>query len=173
MTEKVDTEKPLEGTKTSNVLDEAASHHDKSAANSSSASENGDNPAVEKAVESAEPEKSPRNIHGIKWGFAVFSVLSSTFLFALDNTIVADVQPAIVERFGDVSKLPWLSVAFLVAAAGTNLVWCVNMLLHPGRNNIDTLDQGGSFMLNLIPSYSICSLSFSSKPDPPSVVPLI
>ena len=88
---------------------------------SSSSSENG--AEAEKGVTPADPEKPPRDIHGIKWGFAVFSVLASTFLFALDNTIVADIQPAIIERFGDVNKLPWLAVAFLVAAAGTNLVW--------------------------------------------------
>ena len=92
-------------------------------AGSSSASENGDLAVVEKAEVSQEPLHPPRDIHGIKWGLAVFSILISTFLFALDNTIVADVQPAIVERFGDVNKLPWLAVAFLVTAAGTNLVW--------------------------------------------------
>lgn len=82
----------------------------------------GDVAFAEKGLEAVE-EASPRNVHGIKWVFAVSAVLASTFLFALDNTIVADVQPAIVERFGEVNKLPWLSVAFLVAAAGTNLVW--------------------------------------------------
>ncbi|KAG8533219.1 uncharacterized protein KY384_002002 [Bacidia gigantensis] len=90
---------------------------------SSKSSENGESRDTEKATGTRGAEKPPRDIHGIKWGLAVFSVLASTFLFALDNTIVADVQPAIVESFGDVSKLPWLSVAFLVAAAGTNLVW--------------------------------------------------
>ncbi|KAL6716469.1 hypothetical protein ACLMJK_006036 [Lecanora helva] len=88
---------------------------------SSSSSENG--AEAEKGTPSADPEIPQRDIHGIKWAFAVFSVLASTFLFAIDNTIVADIQPAIIERFGDVNKLPWLSVAFLVAAAGTNLVW--------------------------------------------------
>ena len=68
-------------------------------------------------------ETAPRNIHGIKWALAVSSVLISTFLFALDNTIVADIQPAIVNDFGEVSKLSWLSVSFLVAAIGTNLFW--------------------------------------------------
>lgn len=78
---------------------------------------------VEKVPEPAAEERSPRDVHGVKWALAVFSVLISTFLFALDNTIVADIQPAIVERFGQVSKLSWLSVAFLVAAIGTNLFW--------------------------------------------------
>ena len=79
---------------------------------------------VEKAVAApAAEEASPRDVHGIKWVFAVTSVLISTFLFALDNTIVADIQPAIVDRFGEVSKISWLAVAFLVAAIGTNLFW--------------------------------------------------
>lgn len=78
---------------------------------------------AEKAVEPAEEQKPPRDAHGVVWVLIVLSILSSTFLFALDNTIVADVQPAIVKRFGAIEKLPWLSVAFLVSAAGTNLVW--------------------------------------------------
>lgn len=89
---------------------------------SSQSSEHGDMALTEKGVNPVD-ETPPRNIHGIKWALAVISILISTFLFALDNTIVADVQPAIVERFGQVDKLPWLSVAFLVAASGTNLVW--------------------------------------------------
>lgn len=83
----------------------------------------GDTSDAEKAVEPVEPERSPRDVHGIRWALAVFSVLVSTFLFALDNTIVADIQPAIVDSFGQVSKLSWLSVAFLVAAIATNLFW--------------------------------------------------
>ena len=89
---------------------------------SSQTSEHGDVALTEKGLEPSE-EPSPRDVHGIKWVLAVSAVLASTFLFALDNTIVADVQPAILKRFGEVNKLPWLSVAFLVAAAGTNLVW--------------------------------------------------
>lgn len=71
----------------------------------------------------APEEASPRDIHGWKWTLVVVSILSSIFLFSLDNTIVADIQPAIVETFGDIGKLPWLSVAFLLSAASTNLIW--------------------------------------------------
>ncbi|KAL8908282.1 MAG: hypothetical protein Q9207_000904 [Kuettlingeria erythrocarpa] len=78
---------------------------------------------AEKAIEPPSEQRPPRDVHGVIWVLIVLSILSSTFLFALDNTIVADVQPAIIERFGSIEKLPWLSVAFLVAAAGTNLVW--------------------------------------------------
>lgn len=54
---------------------------------------------------------------------AVTAILSSVFLFALDQTIVADVQPNIIAQFGSIEKLPWLSVAFLLATASTNLLW--------------------------------------------------
>ncbi|KAI4112194.1 MAG: hypothetical protein LQ339_000202 [Xanthoria mediterranea] len=95
-----------------------------SASHTPSAASNISDPALaEKAEGPQEIDNPPRDVHGIKWVLLVLSILSSTFLFALDNTIVADVQPAIVKRFGSIDKLPWLSVAFLVAAAGTNLVW--------------------------------------------------
>lgn len=64
-----------------------------------------------------------RQLHGLSWTLVVVSILTSTFLFGLDNTIVADVQPAIVSRFGSVNKLAWLSVAFLFSAASTTLFW--------------------------------------------------
>ena len=114
--EKAMLEVPLEN------ASDAARGLDSSPLASSRSSDHGDMALAEKGLEPMD-EKPPRDIHGIKWALAVISILISTFLFALDNTIVADVQPAIVERFGEVNKLPWLSVAFLVAAAGTNLVW--------------------------------------------------
>src|SRR6266536_3673090 len=76
----------------------------------------------EQQPETAE-EVPPRDIQGWKWAIVVLSILSSTFLFALDNTIVADIQPVIVLHFNEVAKISWLSVAFLIGAAATNLVW--------------------------------------------------
>ncbi|GAB1316095.1 Major facilitator superfamily (MFS) profile domain-containing protein [Madurella fahalii] len=40
------------------------------------------------------------------------AMLSTTFLFALDNTIVADIQPAIINEYGDVALLPWIGTGF-------------------------------------------------------------
>jgi MFS family permease len=76
-------------------------------------------------AQSESKEVSPvgRQIRGISWILIVFSILTSTFLFGLDNTIVADVQPAIVGQFGSVDRLPWLSVAFMIGAASTTLFW--------------------------------------------------
>jgi hypothetical protein len=83
---------------------------------------------VDTLVEKSQPhddkaEEPPRTVKGFVWALVVIAILSSTFLFALDNTVVADVQPAIVERFGDIGKLPWLSVSFLLGTVSTILVW--------------------------------------------------
>jgi len=68
-----------------------------------------------------ENQASPsRNVHGIRWFLIVASLLSSTFFFGLDNTVVANLQPALVDKFGSIDRLPWLSVAFLIGAASTN-----------------------------------------------------
>ncbi|KAI9782502.1 MAG: hypothetical protein M1839_004988 [Geoglossum umbratile] len=83
---------------------------------------------VDTLVEKSQPhdpkvEEPPRTVKGFVWALVVVAILSSTFLFALDNTVVADVQPAIVERFGAIGKLPWLSVAFLLGTVSTILIW--------------------------------------------------
>jgi hypothetical protein len=76
----------------------------------------------EQPAETAE-ELPPQDITSWKWAVVVLSILSLTFLFALDNTIVADIQPVIVMHFNNVKNLTWLSVAFLIGAAATNLIW--------------------------------------------------
>jgi MFS family permease len=53
-----------------------------------------------------------RSIRGWKWAVAMATILSTTFLFALDNTIVADIQPSIINQFNDVERLPWFGVGF-------------------------------------------------------------
>ena len=78
---------------------------------------------AEKANSPPAAEEAPRKVQGWRWYLVVLSMLSSIFLFSLDNTIVADIQHAVVEDFDDISKLPWLAGAFLIGAAATNLVW--------------------------------------------------
>lgn len=56
-----------------------------------------------------------RTLKPVSWFFVVLSLLAALFLFALDNTIVADVQPSIVATLGEIEKLPWISVAFALA----------------------------------------------------------
>ncbi|KAJ5554708.1 DNA repair protein RAD50 [Penicillium frequentans] len=56
-----------------------------------------------------------RSITGLKVVvFAYASVLSTVFLFALDGTIVAALQPSIVETFKTESDLSWIGVSFML-----------------------------------------------------------
>lgn len=55
-----------------------------------------------------------------QWTIACTSILSSTFLFALDNTVVANIQPAIINDFGLTQDLPWVGVAY--ALGGISLL---------------------------------------------------
>ncbi|KAH7390153.1 MFS transporter [Cadophora sp. MPI-SDFR-AT-0126] len=79
---------------------------------------------IEKVVNSAHgdppndpPEMpAPRPIHGIKWATAYAAMLSTTFLFALDNTITANIQPSIINSLGDVAILPWIGVGFALGS---------------------------------------------------------
>jgi hypothetical protein len=77
------------------------------------------------SVATATEPASPREFHGLSWTLVIISILCSTFLFGLDNTIAADVQPAIIERFNSVNKISWVSVAFMMGAGSTNLFWYV------------------------------------------------
>ncbi|KAF2848079.1 MFS general substrate transporter [Plenodomus tracheiphilus IPT5] len=82
-----------------------------------------------------EPKVNNRTITGFKWVLVVCGVLSSTFLFSLDMSIVADVQPKIVGTFGEIEKLPWLSVAFALGTAATSLIWASVYTFFDGKWN--------------------------------------
>lgn len=73
--------------------------------------------------QSKEIPTSPRNVHGFLWVTVVLAIYSSTFLFALDNTIVANIQPAIIKSLNGVDKLAWSGVAFVMASSATVLTW--------------------------------------------------
>ena len=77
--------------------------------------------------EQASPETPPRNVHGFAWTLVVVAIISSMFLFGLDQTITADVQPAIIDRFDEIDKLPWVSVTLLLGASASNLFWYVQL----------------------------------------------
>ncbi|ROW10893.1 hypothetical protein VPNG_05315 [Cytospora leucostoma] len=66
---------------------------------------------------------SPRAAHGVVWVLIVTSILMANFLFATDNTIAANIQPAVVKQFKSFDKLAWPCVAFLASSWGTNFFW--------------------------------------------------
>lgn len=84
-----------------------------------------DGAEAEKGLSVDEPSASPRAVKGFLWMLVVVAILSSIFLFSLDNTVVADVQPTIVRQFGSVDKLTWLSVGYLLGSTTTILLWYV------------------------------------------------
>ncbi|KAL2799533.1 MFS general substrate transporter [Aspergillus keveii] len=51
----------------------------------------------------------PRSIQGLRWVVVVLAILTSTFFYGLDNTVVADIQPTVVQRFNAIDRLPWIS----------------------------------------------------------------
>ncbi|RYP45721.1 hypothetical protein DL768_007962 [Monosporascus sp. mg162] len=69
------------------------------------------------------PEVGERTIRGFKWFLTVVAILASTFLFALDTTVVADIQPNIIQSLGEFEKFPWLGSAFVLPSASLVLIW--------------------------------------------------
>ncbi|SPJ78277.1 probable DHA14-like major facilitator; ABC transporter [Fusarium torulosum] len=62
---------------------------------------------------------SPRNIHGWRWAVTYAAMLSTTLLFAIDNTIVANIQPSIINDFGHLELMSWIGTGF---ALGTMFI---------------------------------------------------
>ncbi|KAJ5296301.1 uncharacterized protein N7443_007194 [Penicillium atrosanguineum] len=61
----------------------------------------------------SQPEEK-RHITGFKWALFLISTLTAIFVYSLDNTIVANIAPEIVNKFNAVEDLPWLSVGFMI-----------------------------------------------------------
>lgn len=64
---------------------------------------------------------SPHPATGIKWVMILVSIYTLGFLYGLDNTIVADIQGAVVSEFNDVQQLPWMGSAFPLGGIATIL----------------------------------------------------
>ncbi|KAL8654818.1 MAG: hypothetical protein Q9210_001276 [Variospora velana] len=68
-----------------------------------------------------EPAPSPRQVHGLAWVFVVLPTLSCILLYALDNTITANLIPVIASDFANTDKLAWLSVGFMIGGVAAVL----------------------------------------------------
>ncbi|KAF3385247.1 Efflux pump roqT [Penicillium rolfsii] len=65
------------------------------------------------SLDSQHEEK--RHITGFRvLGIVLISTLTAIFVYSLDNTIVANIAPKIVNKFDAVEDLPWLSVGFMI-----------------------------------------------------------
>jgi hypothetical protein len=57
----------------------------------------------------------------LKWVLIVFSIMVGLFLFSIDNTIVADIQPTIVEEFQSIDKIAWVTSALFLSNSALTL----------------------------------------------------
>ncbi|KAI9665525.1 MAG: hypothetical protein M1831_001667 [Alyxoria varia] len=82
------------------------------------------NQAVEEDVnqQDASATQGPK-MNRVVWIIFIASIVSSPFLFGFDLVVVGNVQPQIVEELGEINKLPWISVAYALAAMATTLFW--------------------------------------------------
>ncbi|KAK5651592.1 hypothetical protein OQA88_11865 [Cercophora sp. LCS_1] len=62
------------------------------------------------------PKGPVKPVKGMKWALAYTSLIVPVLLFSMDNTIVADIQPSILEAFSGIDKLPWLGLGFQAGA---------------------------------------------------------
>lgn len=71
-------------------------------------SSNQQSPPDEVLVESDEARK----IRGFRWLIICISLYTTCFLYGLDTTIAADVQSAVITRFGHVDQISWIGAGF-------------------------------------------------------------
>jgi hypothetical protein len=129
------------------------------------------------------PPATPPQLKPLSWVLVMIALLTSLFLFALDNTIVANVQPDIIDTLGEIEKLPWVSVAFALGGIATDLPWYVTLEAHihkkrtagRGATRFDSYNIyiiiGARYTATSKTNPSSSGACSSSKSDPPSVAP--
>jgi hypothetical protein len=79
----------------------------------------------EKGQITADPPSPPpemsRTVKGWKWFLICVGFYFSAFMYGLDNTIAADIQSAVIDTYGDISKLTWLGTGFPLGSVATIL----------------------------------------------------
>ncbi|CAG9956740.1 unnamed protein product [Clonostachys rosea f. rosea IK726] len=75
-----------------------------------------DNSGGDSSSQQEAGQASPRQVHGWKWAVVYLSILTTVFLFALDNTIVAAIQVPILNTLGHVELLPWIGTGFALGS---------------------------------------------------------
>ncbi|KAF2129723.1 MFS general substrate transporter [Dothidotthia symphoricarpi CBS 119687] len=79
---------------------------------------------TEKSSADESPGVKPlRNYSRTQWTLVLVAIYCSQFLYGLDNTIVADIQGAVVNDFGEIGKLGWLGIGFPLGSVATILTF--------------------------------------------------
>jgi len=76
-------------------------------------------------VKNDSDQRSPRSasMSSLRWVVLCSSMLLAEMQAALDSTITADLQPTIINTFGEISKLPWINVTYSLGMGGSCLLW--------------------------------------------------
>lgn len=77
------------------------------------------------AVENVSDQWSPRSgsLTSLSWVVLCSSLLLAKMQAALDNTMTANLQPTIINTFGEIAKFPWINVTYSLGMGGTCLLW--------------------------------------------------
>lgn len=72
-----------------------------------------------------------RTIHGWKWVATAASLYIGALIYGLDSTIVADIQPALIQQFNDFESLTWAGTGFPLGSFCSILPGLVGNLCLP------------------------------------------
>ena len=80
---------------------------------------------LENGIDDVADQLSPRatSMSSLSWFVLCSSMLLVEVQAALDSTITADLQPTIIDTFGEISKFPWINVTYSLGLAGLCLLW--------------------------------------------------
>lgn len=80
-------------------------------------------PSAEKASpeDLSQDPQTVRPVHGWKWVAAVVALYSTAFLYGLNTTIAADIQPEIIRSLRQIQKLTWIGSGFPLGSVATIL----------------------------------------------------
>ncbi|KAI5867646.1 putative efflux pump antibiotic resistance protein [Durotheca rogersii] len=67
--------------------------------------------------------KAGRQLRGFAWFIMVVALILSTFLYALDNTVLANVRPSIIDTLGRIDLLPYVSITYPLGEVGSSPLW--------------------------------------------------
>lgn len=70
-------------------------------------------------------DRPPRSasLSTLGWVVLCSSMLVAMLQAALDSTITANLQPTIIETFGEIAKFPWINVTYSLGLGGSCLFW--------------------------------------------------
>ena len=80
-------------------------------------------PSPQDAVTNDETSPSTTNLTRIRWRILCACLLLAETQAALENTITANLQPVIIDTFGEISKFPWINITYSLGGAATCLLW--------------------------------------------------